>query len=222
MKAKKSLILLVMIVVAITLSSCDSDSSEEAAQEERKHKIAEEVQELCSKHNAVKDWKQRIGKKDFGEHIYTIEIEDALIGTDGRPILLTASIHDIVRESDKYLVYFSRGSILSFFLASASDLDFLLSFDVHFVLECTADQVKEIIHNPAAMLDYYAVIAQISKVEKVRFKLEGKYGSNEDVTVNLETADVFIAKGKCLDLLFVSDESTLDKNKKKQDPLGIR
>ena len=213
MKTKKLWILAVMIIVTIILNGCDSDSSEETAQEKKKHKIAEEVQRLCSQYDAVTDWKQRIGEKAFGQHTYTIEVENALIRTDGRPILFYGVADDIVKESDKYVVYWSTG-FASLLRGSGAILDLAFGRDFRFVLDCTPSQVEKIMDNSVSTFDDYAVIAQISKVEKIRFKLEGNGGSYEDVSVNLEIANIFIAKGKCLDLLLVSDEWTDDKNNK--------
>jgi len=195
----------IVVVIVVLLLTPDSSNRNKAGKQDtesaKKIQLAPQVQELCSKYNAVADWKQRIGKKGFGEHTYTIEIEDALIRTEGRPILFTYPVYDIVRESDKYLVYFSVGSTMeSIFHAVASGLDFFLSCDVHFVLDCTSDQVKQIINHPAGR---YAVIAQISEVEKIRFELSsGESGEK----VHVETSDVFMAKGKCLELLLVADK----------------
>lgn len=199
MKAKKYWLLATIMAVVITLSSCDSDSPEEAAKVEQKHKITEEVQKLCSQYNAVTDWKQHIDKKGFGEHTYTIEVEDALIRTDGRPILFYGSIHDVVRKPDKYLVYFGSGwgTLLR------NPFFGVFGCDIHFVLDCTPSQVEQIMRHPASGFDDYAVIAQISEVEKIRFELSsGESGEK----VHVETSDVFMVKGKCLDLLLVADE----------------
>lgn len=208
MKAKYY-ILAPIIVIVLILAGCDSDNSEdnseEAARLEKERQNTKKIQELCSKYNAVTDWKQHFHKKAFGQHTYTIEVEDALIRPDGRPILFTYPIHDIVRESDKCLVYFYVGSTWDaiFRRSNSLDYDFFRSCDVHFVLDCTEDQVKQIINHPAGRSGDYAVIAQISEVEKVRFKLGASSMGYEDVSVDLETFDTFMAKGKCLDLLFV-------------------
>ena len=206
MKAKKYW-LLAPIIIALILAGCDSDNSEndskEAARVKKEREIKKKIQELCSKHNAVTDWIQRIEKKRFGEHTYTMEVQYALVGTESRPVLFTYAVYDIVKESDKYLVYFSFDSSFSSWMRA--DLDFYLDCNVHFVLDCTVDQVKQVMDNRDGC---YAVIAQISEVEKVRFKLKAYGEGYEDVMVDLDTTDVFLSKGKCLDLLFIPDERT--------------
>lgn len=199
MKEIKGWILVMIMVVTTILSGCDNDSSKETAKEKKKHKTTEEVQKLCSQYDAVTDWKQHLDKKGFGEHVYTIEVEDALIRTDGRPILFYGIAHDIVKESDKYLVYwgYGWGTLLR------NPFFGVLGYDIHFVLDCTPNQVEQIMHHPASGLDDYAVIAQISEVEKIRFELSS--GENGE-KVRVETSDVFMVKGKCLDLLLVAYE----------------
>ena len=198
MKAKKYWILSAIMTIGIILSSCDNNSSEETTQKEKKHKITEGVKRLCSQYDAVTSWKQRIGKKGFLEHTFTIEVEDALIRNDGRPILFYGVANDIVKESDKYIVYWGIG------LASLLRAPMSGAFgpNVRFVLESTPSQVEEIMHHSASSVSFddYAVIAQISEVEKIRFELSsGESGEK----VHVETSDVFMAKGKCLDLLLV-------------------
>ena len=200
MKAKKYYILAPIIVIALILSGCDSDTPKKTAQ--KKYETPEEVKRLCSQYNAVTDWKQHFHKKAFGQHTYTVEVEDALIRTDGRPILFYGVADDIVKESDKYVVYWSAG-FASLLRGSDTILDLAFDRDVRFVLDCTPSQVEKIMDNSVSTFDDYAVIARISEVEKIRFKLSS--GENGE-KVRVETSDVFMAKGKCLDLLFVVGE----------------
>ena len=207
MKAKKYWIVAPIIVIALILTGCDSDNSEdnseEAARLEKERQITKKIQELCSKYNAVTDWKQHFHKKAFGQHTYTVEVEDALIRTDGRPILFRGVADDIVKESDKYVVYWSAGFASR--LRGDAIHDFVFGRDFRFILDCTPSQVEKIMDNSVNTLDDYAVVAQISEVEKVRFKLNAN-SVGEDVRVDLKTSDTFMAKGKCLDLLFVVGE----------------
>lgn len=204
MKHIKYLIgVVIVVVIVVVLLKSDSSNRNKAGKQDtesaKKFQLALQVQELCSKYNAVTDWKQLIGTKDFGEHTYTIEIEDALIRTDSRPILFYGLANDIVRESDKYLVYWDRG--MGALLRDS--LFVVFGCDIHFVLDCTPNQVEQIIQRPAGYFDCYAVIAQISEVEKIRFELSSDKSGEK---VHVKTSDVFMAKGRCLDLLFVAYE----------------
>jgi len=210
MKNIKYLIgVVIVLVVVVVLLKSDSKNrnkgNKQAAASAKKFQHIPQVQELCSKYNAITNWKQQLGKNGFYGHTFTIEVEDALIRTEGRPILFYGTVNDIVRESDKYLVYFGFG-----FAAILRDTYYLLNEKVFFVLDCTQEQVEQITNNPAGIYDEYAVIAQISQVEKVRFELKSNAMSDEDVSVDLEPSDVFMAKGKCLDLLFISGKKKDD------------
>ena len=199
---KVSKIWILAVVIAVFVNGCEKKTPKQkeemtAQKSANKFQHLPQVRELCSKYNAVTDWKQPLGKRGFMGHTYTIEVEDTLIGIEGRPILFYGTINDIVKESDKYLVYFAFG-----FAATLRDISSIVAgYNVFFVLECTPEQVEHIINLPAEMYDEYAVIAQISKVEKVeKFRFE----SAEDARVYLALSDVFRAKGKCLDLFFVA------------------
>jgi len=209
MKVKKYWLLAPIIVIALILFGCDSDNSEdnseEAARLEKERQNEEKIQELCSKYNAVTDWKQRFQKKTLGQHTYTVEVEDALIRADSRPILFYGVADDIVKETDKYIVYWSGGSYVD------ATFDRVFGRYFRFVLDCTPSQVEKIMGKSVSFFEHYAIIAQISEVEKVRFRL---YSGESVEEVQLETADAFLAKGKCLDLLFVPDKWT-DEQKNK-------
>jgi len=178
------------------------DVPRKTAQKEDESELPEEVNKLCSKYDAVTDWKQQLPEKDFLQHTYTIEVEDVLKRTDGRPVLFTGVVYDIVRESGKYVIYLSEplSSLLGGLIFEA---------DVRFVLDCTESQIEKIMNQDAKEFDSYAVIAQISEVEKIRFALTGHSSRDEDseyVSVSLRNSDMFMAKGTCLDFLLIADE----------------
>lgn len=153
------------------------------------------VSVMIAKHNAVADWRKSLGKKkrSLFDHIYTIEIQDALIKTDGRPILFFGGANDIVRKDDKYTVYFNNW------------LGSLIGADVHFILECTPDQINKIMSQSTDFFGNYAVISQIREVKKVRFQLTAQSLDSEEVDVDFAPSNVFMATGRCLDLVFVGD-----------------
>ena len=151
------------------------------------------VSAMIAKHNAVADWRKSLGKKGMLDYAYTIEIQDSLIKTDGRPILFFGGANDIVRKNDKYMVYFSNWD------------GPLTCADVHFILDCTPDQINKIMSQPTDFLENYAVISQIGGVKKVRFQLAAKAYDSEEVDVDFTPSNVFMATGRCLDLVFVGD-----------------
>lgn len=206
---------IIVAIVIVLLSLNNKNTGEVLTKDERSEKdskIVQEVQELCSKYNAVANWRQNFDTNDLFQETYTIQVEDALIRTDNRPILFYGSIKDVVRESDRYLVYFGGGGFAQLLSLSNSGLGSILNLlypEIYFVLDCTSDQVKKILLQSAGSFEYYAVIAQIGEVKKIKFKLSADAGEDEeDVSVYIaSSSNVFIARGECLDLLFVGDES---------------
>jgi hypothetical protein len=67
------------------------------------------------------------------------------------------------------------------------------------------------LHRQVSLSEDYAVIAEISQIKKVEFQLKGYsegYDSEGYPEVRLDpepSSNAFIAKGKCLDLLFVGE-----------------
>ena len=161
------------------------------------------VSTMVAEHNAVVEWRQALDKEGglWLDSTYTIEAEEALIRTDSRPILFFGGINDIVKKGDKYMVYFG----------DKKWFNFLSSADIQFVLECTAQQVDKIMsESKKSFVDRFAVVAKISEVGKVRFQLTASSSGYEEIDVELEPSNVFIATGHCLDLVFVGDYELVD------------
>lgn len=169
------------------------EEEKQELKDEKQLKTERSVADMAAKHNAVIDWRNGFDTNDLGlfRPTYTIEVEDALIRTDGRPIMFFAAVVDVARETNKYSVHFHN-----FF-----DL-FSRNGNIHFVLDCTLEQIKEILLHQPNKLEKYAVITRISEVKKVKLKLTTV--SENDETF-LEPSNAFIAEGQCLDLLFVGN-----------------
>ena len=158
---------------------------------------------MIAKHNAVADWRQQIPKvKNFGRTVYTIELEDALVKTDGRPVLLLAAVRDIVKESEKYSVHI---------VVSSDEFPIILagisSVVVQFSLLCTQEQVDKILPRPRSSLfehKCFAVVARISEVRKIRLEVNA-YGETYDECYLGPSENTFSATGECLDVLFIGD-----------------
>jgi hypothetical protein len=88
---------------------------------------------------------------------------------------------------------------------------------IEFILDCTDEQVKKITQQQIdSSWEQYAVIAEIQKIRKVIFNLKAE-GDSEEPEISVDTTDdVFIATGKCLDLLFVGDYYDYDISEKEK------
>ena len=188
---------LIMVFLLIVVG-CDRNSQEEDAKAEKERlelekeyqATAQRIQELCSQYNAVMDWTQSV--EDVWSP-FTIELEEALIRADSRPVLLLGNVKDITKKSDGYWAYFTIEEPYT-------------SFDIHFFLRCTPEQVDEIMGH---RLCEYAVIAQVSEVKKVSYL----FAASNEIVINAESpdcdprevtiietdpfTDLFIANGIC-------------------------
>ena len=195
MKTLTLIMALLLIVVG-----CDRHNQEEEDAEAEKERLekelqatAQRIQELCSQYDAVTDWTQSVERYDP----YSIELEEALIRADSRPVLLLVKVDNITKKSDKYWVHFT--------LEAPSTG----SYDTDFFLRCTPEQVKEVMRHRH---QGYAVIAQVSEIKKISYVFEA-YGEVEfdpehegypypSVTLSPDPlSDLFIAKGTCSALL---------------------
>ncbi len=188
----------VLVIVFWLFTSSTSKKSSETENQERKiekhQQIEKIVADLVSKYNAITDWRQSFKKEGIGllEPVFTIEVQDALIRKDNRPVLFFAAVEDIEKETGIYNVYFQN-----FF-------DIVFSANILYVLDCSTEQIQEIMKQPTSPFKNYAVVAQITNVRKIR------YGVTSDDEKNVKDdsslpSNVFEAKGRCLDLLFVDD-----------------
>jgi len=204
--------LTLIMALLLILVGCNDDSQEEAAEAENERLLekehqatAQRIQEFCSQYNAVIDWAQSV---EDGE-AYTIELEEALIRADSRPVLLLSEIEDITKKSGRYSVYFT-----------VEEPSFGSFCEMSFVLHCTPEQVKGIMRHRRDWPQKYAVLARVSEVKKVSyvFEAEGEVIGSDGmgrptVSVTFDPDplwDVFIARGTCSALLFLPANQPLN------------
>jgi len=162
------------------------------AEVEKKIQIEQAISSMVAKYNAVTDWKKNFNNESvlLGK-IYTVQVEDALIRSDNRPILFFAFVEDVQRQGNKYYVHFWNW--------------YELGPDIRFVLECNSKQAKKILEQKTDFFEKYAVVALISTLQKPKFEVKAYPHSRGGADIIVEPSDIFIAKGRCLDLLFVGD-----------------
>ncbi|MDD2890954.1 MAG: hypothetical protein PHE49_10015 [bacterium] len=149
------------------------------------------------------------------ENLLNRRLENALIRKDNRPIMFLGSldsINDMVKGENKYYVYFrfssSSPSMYNFDMRPILESTF-------FIIECDSQQVKKIKMRKSLIKDYSqpslsvecAIIAMISSIQKLP-KFKGiaypiKEDNKKGEPTMVESPDMFIVKGRCLELLFV-------------------
>ncbi len=147
-------------------------------------KIEQTISEMISKYNAITDWKNIFAKKDFWEEVYTIELQNAFLTTNGRPILFYAPLDDIWKEDNQYYVRFK---------------DFWR--DINFELKFSEEQAQKLLEK-LKTYGVYAVVAQIEQVYKKEFPDIITKGAK---SFDIYFEEVFVATGNCLDFLHFED-----------------
>ena len=193
---KVSLIIMtiVMVVYAISnLISCQDSSKVEKDKRktEDQIKIKKAVSDMVVKYGAVDDWNSVLEKKDVLERIYTIHIQEALLNTNEKPILFYAILGDIIRSENDYIIRFETW--------------FNYPETIRFELLGNEAQVKRLLKFTGDLLDEFAVVALIEEVRKPEFTIKAYPINSEEAEVEVESSDIFIANGKCLDFLYVGD-----------------
>jgi hypothetical protein len=135
----------------------------------------ETLSKLAGRYNAIMDWKASF---EYVDEIYIADIQDALIRKDGRPLLVSVEVTDIVKVEDKIVVHFRE--------TNSNDPD------VRYTLECSPEQTRTIAEHREEFTEF-TVIASIASVRRA---------NKEDVHEDSDPIDTFIATGNCLDLQY--------------------
>jgi hypothetical protein len=186
-----------------TKNESNEQARKETTEQARKETTHKAIIELADKHNAVVDWKEPLIKKHI-DSPFTMEIEDALLRKDNRPVLFLATVSDIERKENKYLAHFCM-----------ADLELECLSTIVVALDCSDEQVRKITQQQSESrdLENYAVIAVINKVKKVAFGIKPVVtndGEENCGEIEIDTPNIFVATGRCVDLLFIGDYSDYD------------
>lgn len=143
------------------------------------------VANLVAKYNAVIYWGEDLRAV---KQLFSVNVQEALIRADKRPILIFTQIKDVVKENGK--------SILKF--ETDTNFDF---GELYFSLECTSEQVNIIINQTSTSEDEYAIVALISSVRKPELKVSANAINEDEALIELSDSHILLASGTCLDLV---------------------
>ncbi|MEA2006253.1 MAG: hypothetical protein U9O50_08380 [Acidobacteriota bacterium] len=199
------IILIITLGCLVILSSCGESKKEEKKQMEkvkRKTEIVKRITEMAKIYNAVIDWEKDLRPKNFLRNVFTVEVQRALVRENNRPVLFIAGVQDIEKRGDEYIVYFDRWA--GYYSINLESLE--ANLPILFIIKCTEEQAQRILNQPNEILfENYSVIASISDVHKMRFSLTPYSLGEHEANIEIDSSEVFIAKGNCLDLLFIGD-----------------
>lgn len=139
------------------------------------------TKELANKYQALTDW-----EKDE-DLVYTLKLEERLI--IDKPILFRGELDDIFGHDGKIFVRFDTYSFGS----------------VRFLeLECDKQIVDKIITQEP--FSEFAIVAKVQNISKPAFEIMGSVLSEEEVEIDIDSSDSYIAKGVCVDVAYIPQE----------------
>jgi hypothetical protein len=184
-------------------------SNASAPQEVKRRKIEERellqyqtalkaISAFSSKYNAIVDWNKgllrseiRIPYEDYKD-FFTIELQEALLNTQDRPVVLIGEIKDITLQGGKAVIRVSANSSHP---------------DIYYDLVYRGEVLKKITSLQNASGKRYdtkfAIVAQINSVKKVRFSANAEFGGEG---VYVSDGDIYLAAGEFIDSMELEEK----------------
>lgn len=175
--------LLVTLLVASLACSKPGELTAEQQQKQREELERKTQQELATKYNASLDWHE--GLEHF--RAFSLEVENALIRPNAQPVVFIAYLEDVMKREDKYFARFH----------------WLENPKIYFILECKPELAQRMLSQPGRIFPSYAVVAVVSTVVKAALEVNARALTHEETELEIDTPDVFIARGNCLEAQFV-------------------
>lgn len=188
----RSLILLIVIVV---LAGCGQENGRSDGYSEALQRLTRgtQISIIAEKYQATTGWEQDL--------VYTFQVQERLI--TGKPTLFTGVVDDVFLRNGKTF-------IRVFVNITFSELGgrFVLE------LECSRSIVDTIITRHlgdadawySRFSDEYVVVANIQEVSKPVIAFSASPFSEYDAEIVVETSDVFIAEGTCIDIEYIGTD----------------
>lgn len=191
--SKKVIILLIVAVIIVGgyylfFSNRNAGENQQSTKQEKVSKGDIIAKELTDKYQATTGWEENLS--------YTLHAQERLI--TGKPTLFRGYIDDVFRRDGKTFIRFSSSFL--------SPVDYVLE------LECSQQIVEKLFAQKPddktsfKFFDEYAVVANIQEVTKPVFALEGSALSEDEVEINIESSNLFTAKGACIDIAYIGDD----------------
>jgi hypothetical protein len=189
--SKATAIIFVLIVLSVAgWWAHDKYRDTTEANARKKHRTALQEQfksatvAAAKRHDAIIDWEKGFEAAPFSEP-FSIQLQDILVSA--KPIVIDEGlVQDVARHEGRSYLYLNDYNITG--------------VTMHFVLECDAADVRRIVERKEA---FVSVIAKIESVEKAQVALRsGGKTSDDTEPVEVHSSSLFVAHGKCLEILF--------------------
>jgi hypothetical protein len=192
----------VMAMFTGFIANCETkDIEKKKVESEHNLQMERQTKELTTRYNAVIDWKGAF-KEDSIAGFYSIQVQEALLNTNGRPVLLLGTVDDVLKRDNQYIVrIFTWLNLLT---------------GIYFELLSTEDQVKRLLKIPTEKIKYgiathspfmdeVAIVATIENIRKPVFEVGTNPLGEGEAEITIQSSDIFIGTGKLLDFLYVGD-----------------
>lgn len=172
-------------------------------------KLAERSKRLsdfAKRHDALIGWEANLPKRgDDGSGLFSIDFSRALMGSNGRPVLICARLNDMTEQRGIMSAHFETSWLDDDSSALPSGSPRLL-----LDLKCSVQQMADLLNRAVARRSRFAVVARIERIMGSQLRLDAQAGSEDDGSELLPDMDtesrVIHAIGMCVDLLRIDDE----------------
>jgi hypothetical protein len=168
------------------IANIDNERAEQSRQDLRLDQTKQKISALAASNGAVRDWKKEICTEDSRAPILTSDLQEALPKAEGRPILVSGELQDMVEQQGNYTLVF----------------DAMLCRDSRLRLEVAAnfEQASEISHHKDDKTQYYALVIQVTSVER-----KPKMLAEQDPLSDR----IFVIRGRCSRILYTGIDGEL-------------
>jgi hypothetical protein len=194
----------VLACVAVLLLACGSREYEPSEQK-WEQKIVGVKTSLITRYHPIE-----FPPRDFTERkVFTYNLQELLIGQDGKPLLFDGFLDDITKDGSQFAVHFT--SRLSYDDADDRTVRFHLTCeynDVRLLIEKPPEyrRVSKYLFQKGIQKDFLVVclVTDIRKIVNYSVMGRSREGS-EDVELDVKSPDTFSVHGKLLEMVKYSD-----------------
>jgi hypothetical protein len=173
-----------VLILSFFAASCSSPSQQQATNDAEQAK-EQAVSDMKNRLGAV-TWQQRFGKPTYTRSRFTLQLQNSF-AKDPSPTVVCVESVDILRKDDGYRVIAQTGV--------------LADPEARFELHAAEDIVNKLLQIPVELFDTFAFAVRIQGVTRPTFKVIGQAETEEDVRLELDAADVFLANGILLEFV---------------------
>ena len=157
----------------------------------KKLNITKNIQVIQNKYKAIRfDTFLKNHKINLLKPIYSLSLQKAIANLQGKPILFYSHLIDYSKKGQQYFL------VLYDFVSKGAK--------IRYELECSEEQTKKIFEVPIGSSgDRYAVIATITDIRRPKFSVRAFGVGENEAEIEVEPSDIFIARGRCLDLVYI-------------------